>query len=126
MKPTIHAQLSARKYGGDWQEYLPIHEWFDQTKAHIPDMRHRAILHSSFGIYLCTQVHGDWFENSTGRVISVRDIGEEHIIQDMGFIPTVQDYLDGRNGEPGMPMHPWLGGLPSTTRIISMHDYIVD
>lgn len=122
MKPLIHAKLSVSKYGGAIEDYLPIHEWFDQTKAHVPDMRHRAILHSSFGIYLSTQVYGDFFKNADGRDIAVRDIGEEHILQDMGFIPTVQDYLDGRDGEGGLPMYNWLGGLPSHSRVVPLVD----
>lgn len=122
MKPLIHAKLSTSKWGGVIEDYLHIHEWLDQTKAHVPDMRHRAILHSSFGIYLCADRFGDYYMNSDLRTISTRDICEEHILQDMGFIPTVQDYLDGRDGENGMPMYSWLGGLPKNTRIIQMVD----
>ena len=48
MKPWIHAENSVKKFGGIPEDYLKIHDWFDQTKAHFPDMRHRAILHSSF------------------------------------------------------------------------------
>ena len=121
MKPMIHAKLSASKWGGVWQDYLEIHEWFDQTKAHMPDMRHRAILHNSFGIYLATDFFGDVFQNSEGRDICTRDIGEEHIIQDLGFIPTLEDYFDGRYDEDdGMPMHPWIGGLPKSVRKIDL------
>lgn len=116
MKPLVHAQLSVKKYGGTLDDYLKIHEWFDQTKSHVPDMRHRAILHSSFGIYLCAQVFGDYFTNSDDRLIAVRDLGEEHVLQDMDTIPTVQDYLDG------MPIYNWLGGKVKTTRSILLVD----
>lgn len=111
MKPTVHAKLSVKKHGGKIDDYIQIHEWFDQTKAHVPDMRHRSILHSSFGIYLCQQQFGVYFENSEGRMVAVRDIGEEHVLQDMGTIPTLQDYLDG------MPMYDWLGGRVKKTFI---------
>lgn len=94
-KPYIHAQSSAKKYGGKPEEYEKIHEWFDQTKAFLPDQRHRAILHSSFGIFLCTQVFGNTMKNSDGMIVSIRDIGEQHVLEDFGgkFIPTAQDYL---------------------------------
>ncbi len=94
-KPLIHAQSSVRKYGGTVEDYLKIHEWFDQTKALIADSRHRCLLHSSFGIYLCAQVFGDTFVNSDGKTLSTRDIGEQHVLEDFGnkFIPTAQDYL---------------------------------
>ena len=103
-KPAIHAQLSVRKYGGYIEDYMPIHNFLDSSKAHVPDMRHRAMLHNSWGIYLAEMTLGDMFENSHRKLISTRDIAEEHILQDMGFIPTVQDYLEG------MPMYGWLGG----------------
>jgi hypothetical protein len=65
-KPYIHAQSSVKKHGGTPEDYLAIHEWFDQTKAFLPDQRHRALLHSSFGIFLCAQVFGKTFVNSAG------------------------------------------------------------
>lgn len=93
MKPWIHARNSARKWGGKPEDYLKIHDWFDQTKAHIADMRHRAVLHNSFGIYLCEQVFGTNLVNSEGSAISVRDIGEEHVLEDLGRIPSLAECL---------------------------------
>ena len=114
--------MSVTKYGGEIDDYLPMHEWMDQTKAHVPDMRHRQFLHSSFGIYLLADRFGDYFVNSDERLISTRDIGEEHVIQDLGFIPTMQDYLDGLPGEDPNPMREWYGGLPKNVRKISLVD----
>lgn len=108
MKPVIHASHSVRKYGGVIEDYIAIHEFIDSSKAHVPDMRHRAILHSSFGIYITQQLFGTHFNNSGGRLIAVRDIAEEHVLQDLGTIPTVQDYLSG------MPFYDWLGGTKET------------
>ena len=112
MKPYLHGKISVKKWGGREEDYQRIHDWLDQTKSHFPDMRHRAILHSSFGIYLCEQVFGTNITNSDNKIVSVRDIAEQHVIDDMGRIPTVQDYLQG------MPMYNWLGGPKRTkTRI---------
>lgn len=104
MKPLIHAKFSRTKYGGHVDDYLPIHDFIDSSKAHVPDMRHRAILHSSFGCYLTEQVFGVYIVNSDGKQVSVRDLAEEHIIQDLGTIPTVQDYLSH------MTLETWMGG----------------
>lgn len=104
MKPYLHSQVSVKKFGGKPEDYQKIHDWFDQTKAHVPDMRHRSILHNSFGIYLAEQMFGINIENSDGKKISVRDIGEQHVLDDLGFIPTLQDYLKG------MPYYDWLNG----------------
>jgi hypothetical protein len=92
--PFYHAKSSAKKYGGQPEDYIAIHEWFDQTKAHLPDARHRSILHSSFGIYLAQQVFGEVIvRKSDGKPVPTRLLGEQHILEDMGFIPTVQDWL---------------------------------
>jgi hypothetical protein len=114
MKPYLHAQVSVKKWGGVPGDYLPIHDFFDHSKAHFPDMRHRALLHSSFGIYIIERVFGTSITNSEGRLVQVRDIGEQHVIDDMGRIPTVQDYL------LGMPFYNWLGGPKRTKRTINL------
>lgn len=104
MKPHKHAMASARKYGGKWQDYEEIHEFFDHSKSAHPDVRHRALLHSAWGIYLAERVFGRTFENSDGRIVAVRDVAEDHVFQDMGFIPTASKWLDA------MDMRPWMGG----------------
>lgn len=104
MKPHLHARNSAREWGGKPEDYQAIHDFIDSSKAHVPDMRHRAILHSSFGCYLAEQVFGTLITNSDGKHVSVRDVAEKHIIEDLGFIPTVQDYLNH------MEAAPWMSG----------------
>ena len=104
MKPYIHALNSVRKYGGVTDDYQAIHDFFDSSKAHLADIRHRALLHSSFGIFMVEQVFGTTITNSDGKVISVRDIGEDHVMEDMGFIPTVEKWI--RN----IPIADWMWG----------------
>lgn len=91
MKPLLHAKVSVKKFGGRWEDYIAIHNFFDQTKGHIPDSRHRMVLHNSFGIMLCEQVFGVAIVNSDGRDVSVRDIAERHVIDDLGHIPTLYE-----------------------------------
>jgi len=50
--PLKHAQNSARKFGGKPEDYLPIHSWFDESKAFLADFRHRALRHHAEGIFL--------------------------------------------------------------------------
>lgn len=104
MKPYLHGLRSVKKFGGQPEDYQKIHDFLDQTKAHVPDMRHRAILHNSFGIYLAEQVFGTFIVNSDGKKVQTRDVAELHVIDDMGTIPTLQDYLKH------LPMLSWLGG----------------
>lgn len=93
MKPHLHAKTSVRKWGGEIGDYLDIHEFLDSSKAHIADMRHRLILHSSFGIYIAQQVFGTVRTNSAGRIYAVRDIAEDHVLEDLGTIPSVERWL---------------------------------
>lgn len=102
MKPLIHAKLSVKKYGGSVEDYMDIHEFIDSSKIAVPDIRHRAMLHSSWGIYLVEKLFGSYFVNSDGRDVSTRDIAEEHIQQDLGFIPTMEDWVKE------IPLKPWM------------------
>ena len=103
MKPYIHSKNSVKRYGGIIEDYMPIHEWFDSTKAAYADMRHRAVLHNTFGIYLCEQLFGSTFVNSDGKNISVRDVAEDHVGEDHGRkIPTLQEWLGTIEVQPWM------------------------
>ena len=95
--PLYHAISSMNKFSGTIDDYLPIHNWFDETKAHYPDMRHRTLRHHSEGIFWCEEKFGTYIINSDGKMVPVRAIGEQHVIEDIGFIPTIKDYLDNMN-----------------------------
>lgn len=124
MKPLLHANISAKKFGGKPEDYIDIHNWFDQIKAHIADARHRVLLHNSFGIYLCEQVFGDiiqtkdgfkrmpYITNSIGDKVPVRDIAERHVLDDMGSIPSLVDVLNK------MTIHEDLIGGKQTKRVV--------
>jgi hypothetical protein len=112
MKPYKHALASVRRWGGTVENYLPIHDLLDLPKSAHADIRHRAILHNSLGPYICERVFGTTLVNSDGRTVSVRDIAEEHILEDMGKIPSVSDYLNE------LPMLDWLGGPKRIVRRI--------
>jgi hypothetical protein len=112
MKPYLHANLSAKKYGGKPEDYYDFHEFFDSSKAAVADVRHRAMLHSAWGIYLASRVFGEYLTNSEGKKVSTRDLGEHHVIQDLGFIPTMQDWLDE------MPIKSWMSGTRKRTVLV--------
>lgn len=92
--PLHHSISSQKKWGGHVDDYLPIHNWFDETKMHYPDMRHRALRHHSEGIFWCEEKFGTYITNSEGRMVPVRVLGEQHCMEDLGWIPTIKDYLD--------------------------------
>ena len=121
MKPLVHAQVSVKRYGGVVEDYIPIHDFFDSSKAAFADVRHRAILHNSFGIYLAERIFGTYITNAQGKKVSVRDIAEDHVAEDMGGrIPSLQDWLQH------MEIQPWMKNLKSErikrTKTISLNE----
>lgn len=91
--PYHHALSSAKKWGGVVEDYQAIHDWFDESKMMMADFRHRALRHHAEGIFMCERLFGHTITNSDGRVIPVRWIGEQHVKEDIGFIPSMQDWF---------------------------------
>lgn len=104
--PVHHAMSSAKKFGGTWSQYYKVHEWFDATKAWIPDSRHRAMRHHMEGIVECEKVFGPalYIELSDGTTkhVPVRLIAEQHVIEDCGWIPKAWDYVQGMKKDSWM------------------------
>jgi len=100
--PYHHALSSVKKWGGEVDDYLSIHSWFDESKSHMADFRHRALRHHSEGIFMAEKLFGVTLTNSNGRVVPVRAIGEQHVQEDCGKIPTVADWLKCIQPEPWM------------------------
>jgi len=100
--PYHHALSSVKKWGGKPEDYLPIHDWFDASKEMHGDFRHRALRHHAHGIFEAERVFGHTITNSSGRVIPVRWIGEQHVTEDLGCIPTLSDWLSAIQPQPWM------------------------
>jgi hypothetical protein len=100
--PYHHAESSVIKWGGDVKDYVAIHSWFDESKAHIADFRHRALRHHTEGIFMCESIFGVTIVNSQGRKVPVRFIGEQHVKEDLGWIPTVKDWFKNIKAESWM------------------------
>jgi hypothetical protein len=96
--PYHHAVSSAKKWGGEAEDYLPIHRWFDESKELHGDFRHRALRHHAHGIFECERVFGVTIELTIApgrprKRIPTRWVAEQHVREDHGFIPTLQDWL---------------------------------
>ena len=102
MNPYHHALSSAKKYGGEAEDYQKLHDWFDESKSFFPDVRHRALRHHAEGIFLAERIFGPTISNSQGRVVPTRFLGEQHVKEDLGWIPTVQDWLECLMVQPWM------------------------
>lgn len=104
-KALVHAESSAKRWGGKPDDYIAIHEKMDQTKMAHAEVTHRAVFHSAFGIFLIEDLFGRTLTNSDGRTVHVRDIAEQHVLEDLGFIPSLSDWLKE------MPCQPWMAGV---------------
>ena len=104
-----HALSSVKKWGGVAEDYLPLHQWFDESNAITADFRHRALRHHAEGIFMLERFFGATITISTGRVVPVRLIGEQHVVEDLGFIPSFADWVRCIRPEPWMgraqPIH---------------------
>jgi len=100
--PYHHALSSVRKWGGIPQDYIRIHDWFDESKMIIADFRHRALRHHAEGIFMAETIFGSTITLSSGRAIPVRWIGEQHVREDLGFIPSFADWVKAIRPEPWM------------------------
>ena len=110
MKAYLHGKIHAKKYGGVADDYADIDDFIDSSKASVADVRHRAVLHSAFGCFIVEQMFCRTRINSDGKEYSPRDIAEDHIQQDLGFIPTMEMYLNN------MTIQPWMSGTMKTNR----------
>lgn len=107
--PYHHAKSSVKKWGGTEEDYLPIHKWFDESKAMFLDPRHRALRHHAEGIAMADNIFGTTITNSDGRVIPVRWVGEQHVREDLGYIPSMQDWFKNLELKPWMDRSSALG-----------------
>jgi len=112
--PGVHAELSAKRYGGKPEDYIDIHELMDSSKAAFPNNLHRVLTHNSwFACTIIPKIFGRRRTNSDGRQYNTKDVAEYHILEDfrMRFIPSVQDYLEN------MVLQPWMNnGMGSPRR----------
>lgn len=54
------------------------------------------------GIFECEEKFGVTLTISTGRVIPTRWVGEQHVNEDLGFIPSLKDWLQHIVVQPWM------------------------
>lgn len=100
--PYHHALSSVKKWGGTVEDYLPIHSWFDASKEILADFRHRALRHHAEGIFMAETIFGATITLSTGRVIPARWVGEQHVREDLGRIPSFADWARAIHPAPWM------------------------
>jgi hypothetical protein len=93
--PLEHCKSSIKKWGGEWSDYIAIHNWFDETKKWIGHSKHRMFRHHSEGIFECEKVFGMSFVNTDGKTVYTRYVAEQHVKEDCNnYIPTAKEWVD--------------------------------
>lgn len=100
--PYHHAVSSVKKWGGEVDDYIELHRFFDASKEMHADFRHRALRHHAQGIFECERIFGATITLSSGRIVPTRWISEQHVVEDLGFIPSLSDWLSCIRPAPWM------------------------
>lgn len=93
MKPLQHARITAHRYGGQWQDWIALHDWIDRSKMIFPSMQHRMFLHSDFGEWLTVQIHGESITAADGSVVVTRELFRDHQVEDVGRVVPLAEWL---------------------------------
>ena len=96
MNAMQHARISAKRWGGEAEDYYEVHCFIDSTKSLCSDARHR-ILHTLWGINsVVVPIYGHSLLNSAGKSVDLKDLCErDHLLVDyqQRFIPTLADFV---------------------------------
>jgi hypothetical protein len=93
MNPYDHARSSAHIHGGCWQDYHPLHAWFDASKATRCHFTHRAIRHHFEGVAEAVALFGPRIARSDGAIICTETLALQHVEEDCAFIPSADEWL---------------------------------
>jgi hypothetical protein len=95
MDPERHAQRSARRHGGEPDDFYSLHAFFDTTKELCSDNRHR-LLHNLWGIRrVLVPLFGPLLPLTCGGRARTKDVCEQdHVLADFRglYLPTLADF----------------------------------
>lgn len=103
MDPDRHAQRSARRHGGEPDDFYALHAFFDVTKELCSDNRHR-LLHNLWGIRrVVIPLFGPHVALTGGGRARTKDVCEhDHVLLDFRglYLPTLADFTGAIAEEP--------------------------
>ncbi|WP_312075778.1 DUF6915 family protein [Chryseobacterium sp.] len=89
-----HSLLSRKKFGGNPEDYLAVHKFLDSSKLFYYHLKHRILLHNTYGMEICISKFGELITNANGKKILTRDIVAEHCKEDLyGVVPTLSNWF---------------------------------
>lgn len=90
--PYHHALSSSKPRGLNWKDHFELHDWLDSSKSMFSDAKHRSLFHHKTGVYLSKSIFKD--------IKAVTEITQEHIIEDIDFVPSIIDWLPDKFWSP--------------------------
>ena len=105
MNPYDHARSSARTFGGAWEDYHPLHSWFDASKATMCHFTHRALRHHYEGVAEAVSLFGPSIRNCDHVEVATEAIALQHIAEDCAFLPSAADWTSGFAPPDWLPGH---------------------
>jgi hypothetical protein len=64
----------------------------DSSKFHNQNFNHRIFSHNTWFVEVLCELMGDYITNSDGHKVLIRDICYQHLEEDHGIVPTIQDW----------------------------------
>jgi hypothetical protein len=103
--PIQHAKSAQKRWGGNWEDYIHLEKWMDETKGWIGHSIHRMFRHHSEGIFEGEKIFGESFINSDGKIVYTRYVLEQHVKEDCnGIIPSAKDWVDAITSKEPPPI----------------------
>lgn len=89
-----HSVSSANAFGGTPEDYHELHAWMDRGRDQTDRLLHRMLSHHAQGVADGVRLFGPTWTISTGRQVPTSLILGGHIREDLGFLPTLEHYLE--------------------------------
>ena len=74
--------------------------------------------HHAHGVWQSEVIFCQTITLSTGRIIPTRWVGEQHVREDLGFIPSFADWVKAIRSEP------WMGRAAKIEAEVDPHDHL--
>lgn len=90
--PEDLARISALRFGGTAETFLPLHEWFLATRHWTAGPEHLLFRHHAFGIYE-TEIRFGPALTDGALAVPTRVVAEQHVRSVLGRLPAAPDVL---------------------------------
>ena len=111
------AQANVIRFGGEVDDFLPLHRWFLATTTWSEGAAHLMFRHHAFSVFEAEARFGPVIHHGNGRATPTRVAAERHVQEVLGRVPPATEFLRRIKGERWMlqAMSPRKLGLDALT-----------